>query len=369
MAMSRQPPTTPPTLPESRSIAIAVDRSVHAVRAQREAKNLSESIGLDQEYIGRAQTLTAELATNLIAHAGHGVLVLSATRIGSHRQLDVIAIDRAGGIVDEQGNLAVERALQDGYSTSGTAGLGLGAVERLSTRFDLVSAPGRGTIVWSQLTPGPPLPLAGDLDVAAIRLPYPGLDVCGDGWAWLPRANGVAALLVDGLGHGPGAAEAANRAQEAFYRVGDHEPVAILEAIHKALRSTRGAAGAVIAIDAVEGTMRYAGAGNIAGMLCTRQTSHSLTWPFGTLGMRVSRFVEGELPWTRASTLVLHSDGVRNHWAEDRKEILDHQRPAISAGILLRDHRRDRDDACALVIKCIDESRTAIPRENSEEID
>jgi serine/threonine-protein kinase RsbT len=86
-------------------------------------------------------TAISELARNILLYAHRGEITLTPLRVASRRGLMVVARDRGPGIPD------VDRALQDGYSTSGRLGLGLPGVRRLVDEFSLETRSGQGTTV------------------------------------------------------------------------------------------------------------------------------------------------------------------------------------------------------------------------------
>ena len=61
--------------------------------------------------------------------------------------LEVLALDRGPRLRN------IAESLRDGFSTVGTAGVGFGAMRRLSDRFEVFSQLGRGTVVWVRLCP------------------------------------------------------------------------------------------------------------------------------------------------------------------------------------------------------------------------
>jgi hypothetical protein len=126
--------------------------------------------------------------------------------------LEVLALDLGPGMAD------VGRCLADGYSTAGSRGVGLGAMARLSALFDIHSRPGEGTAVLARLwsAPLPERPEAAGLEFGVVSLPLAGEEVCGDAWAVDEGRGRSFVLVVDGLGHGPQAAEAAREAVRAF---------------------------------------------------------------------------------------------------------------------------------------------------------
>ncbi len=160
-------------------------------------------------------------------------------------------------------------------------------------------------------------------------------------------------MVVDGLGHGPMAAEAARAAVGVFSAQSDRDPVELIEASHLALRSTRGAALAIARIDLELGRLQYAGVGNISGVIVeaghgrtTSMISHN-----GTVGHIVRKIQAFDYPWTPESLLIMHSDGITTRWDPARYPGLLRRPPGLIAGLLYRDHRRGRDDATVVVAR------------------
>jgi serine/threonine-protein kinase RsbT len=74
-------------------------------------------------------------------YAKSGEIVLKIVENGSRHGIKIIARDEGPGIVD------LDRAMQLGYSTSGSLGLGLPGVKKLMDEFEIVSERGKGTRV------------------------------------------------------------------------------------------------------------------------------------------------------------------------------------------------------------------------------
>jgi serine/threonine-protein kinase RsbT len=86
-------------------------------------------------------TAISELARNIVLYAKTGEVTLRVVENGSRLGIKIVAGDDGPGIAD------LEQAMQLGYSTSGSLGLGLPGVKRLMDEFEIVSAPGTGTRV------------------------------------------------------------------------------------------------------------------------------------------------------------------------------------------------------------------------------
>jgi hypothetical protein len=189
------------------------------------------------------------------------------------------------------------------------------------------------------------------LRVAGLGLPAPGERVSGDSWG-LSLKNGRTELLVaDGLGHGPDAAAAADLALDLFQRAAAAAPAAVLEGAHDTLRSTRGAAVAIVAIEPGLDRLVFAGAGNIAGRLITGVSDRGLMSQPGTLGVQIRRLQDTVHDWPEHAILVLYSDGIVSRWSLADAAGLLACEPMVIAGWIMRDHCRGRDDATVVVVR------------------
>jgi serine/threonine protein phosphatase PrpC len=174
----------------------------------------------------------------------------------------------------------------------------------------------------------------------------------GDSWAIYPLEGRTVYLVVDGLGHGHYAAEAAAMAIGVADRAFAAEPEvslsAVIQRMHLPMQSTRGAA--VLLVSVAKKQVLCCGVGNVAGVLCAADgTSRNLVSHNGTVGHRMARVQEFSYPWTPGTFLILHSDGVSARWKLAQYPGLLQHSPAVIAGILYRDGARDRDDATILV--------------------
>ena len=335
---------------------IAVDDLSHVGSARRAADAVARADALDDTRRGAVNLVATEASTNLARHARDGVLFVQSTAPLGVAGVEVIAADKGPGMHD------IERAFADGFTTGTTPGTGLGAIRRQADELDIYSVPGQGTILAARVFAAPErgVPRNHLLDVGAVCLPIDGETACGDGWAVVQGADRAVILLVDGLGHGPNAADAADTAIAAFRAASGGAPAEIAALLHQALRATRGAALAVAeVVPAAEGaTVRYCGVGNTAALLLSAVGSpRSLPSMNGTAGLQVRAMQEVTLPWARGSVLLMHTDGITTRWRADAyRGILGHH-PTVLATALQRDHTRGRDDATVLALRLRSESR------------
>lgn len=309
--------------------------------SRRTALAIGQRLGFDDRRAGEFALLATEASRNILAHAREGQIILAGHNDGDSPLAQIVAIDKGPGIPD------ISRAMDDGFSTSGTMGAGLGAMKRMASTFEIFSGAG-GTIVLLEV--GEPARRRG-IQIAGLACPYPGERVCGDDWIYHFEADRIVALICDGLGHGYGAAEAAREAVATFRHNLTLAPGEMLYTVHEALRKTRGAVAAVVEICPDTGKLTYSGVGNISCVLMNEGASRGLVSHNGTLGVATPRIQEFQCDWSPGATLILHSDGVQTRWDLSSYAGLLARHPAIIGGAIIRDFRRHRDDASVVVIK------------------
>jgi len=309
--------------------------------ARRAAQKVADALGFDEVRAGRVAIIVTEAATNILKHAGEGQLVVMHAQAGAPG-IDVLAIDNGPGIAN------LEASILDGVSTAGTAGTGLGALRRQADEFDVWTARGRGSAFFMRVWQGTAPPPSG-FEVGALFLPLAGEEECGDGWAAAVDADGATLLGVDGLGHGPDAASAARAAIGVLHGRVVEDPVEVLHAAHRALRISRGAALSVARIDPAAGTVRFAGIGNVAGIVVDGDARRALVSHNGIVGHNMRKVQEFTVPFGPDALCVLHSDGVQTQWSLADYPGLAMRTPLLVAGVLMRDFIRRRDDAMVLV--------------------
>jgi anti-sigma regulatory factor (Ser/Thr protein kinase) len=329
-------------------ISLIVNDQNQVADARRETTTIARQQGFDEIDSGRVALVVTELATNLVKHASGGEILVGIDEEGSRGGVQVVALDKGRGMAN------VQACLADGYSSAGSAGNGLGAVTRLSTVVDIASWLGVGTAVLATIEPGK---IRGHRATShsafgAVSVAKLGEDVCGDAWA-IDRSGASTTLFVaDGLGHGPGAAEAAVEAVRLFRRFHGHQVPTLLDYIHGGLRSTRGAAISMARYDSHSGQIAFGGIGNVAGALSSRNELRRMVAMPGTAGYSVRKIQSFQYPFADG-LVILCSDGISTSWTLDRYPNLEAAHPTLIAAVLYRDFGRRRDDATVLVGKWV----------------
>lgn len=111
------------------------------VLARQKGRALATELGFSVGNATLIATAISELARNIVSYAGNGEIVMRVARDSDRTGITIVASDSGPGIAD------LTLALRDGFSTSGSLGIGLPGARRLMDEFDISSQPGRGTII------------------------------------------------------------------------------------------------------------------------------------------------------------------------------------------------------------------------------
>ena len=319
-----------------------VEAAATASAVRRAAERLAVELGLTERKVADLSIVAAETAGNLVKHADEGVLLVRPVRTAAQAGVEIVAVDSGPGMAD------VSHAVGDGHSTTGTLGIGLGAIVRQSSWFDLHSVPGKGTVLVARVWPDAPPPPAW---AAGLTRPLTGEQVSGDAFAIREVEGRRQVMMCDGLGHGGLAAAAAREAVRAFAEAPAGPPAGVVEVLHRKLNHTRGAAVAVAEIDPDVRLVRYAGLGNISGTVLAPSGRRGMVSLPGIAGHQRRQIRQYDYPIEPDAIVLMHSDGVVDRWnPADYPGLLTHS-PAVIAATVLRDAGVRRDDAGVLVAR------------------
>ncbi|GGK73919.1 ATP-binding SpoIIE family protein phosphatase [Rufibacter glacialis] len=322
---------------------------------KRDITKIAEAAGFSATETGRVNLVVMEMATNLLKHAGTlgGELLVKPIfgENGTAAGLELLCLDNGPGMSDPQ------RMMQDGVSTYGSMGQGLGAIKRLSDFFDIYSQRGVGTVILSRIYQKKYIPKSAarsdkKFQVGAVLVPKAGEKVSGDAWGLRMSHEGAYLLTLDGLGHGEHAHEASLTALKAFHQQPKLTPSQMLRGIHAEIKKTRGAVGAIAHWNAEAGNLLFCGIGNISGRLIVPDRSKSLLSYNGTLGMSVPTTINDQhLSWERNNVMILHSDGLKTRWDLQKYPELTRHDPTLIAAVLYKDNTRTTDDTLVVVVR------------------
>jgi len=192
-------------------------------------------------------------------------------------------------------------------------------------------------------------PAALDRGIAGVA--HAGETRSGDLAVFAPTEAGALACVIDGLGHGPDAADAAELCADVVRAHVDSEAQELLQACHEALLDTRGVVMTVAWFDLDRSQLSWAGVGNVDARLVRsgpgQREEVALVFG-GVLGFRLPRVRPATMSLERGDLLVMITDGIDG---------------AISAALagggaaqtlasrILDTHGKGTDDALVVVIR------------------
>jgi len=317
---------------------------------------LAEQNGFDEVRAGQVGIVVTEACTNILKHAGSGEILIQLTDPGSAEAVpdfEMLAVDKGPGMDN------LEKCLRDGFSTGGSPGQGLGAIQRLSDESDFYSARGEGTTVLARWhgtkRPAGATAHQQQIRLGAVNVPKRGEEFCGDSWG-VEHAGCTATIMVaDGLGHGYEASLASLGAVHILRKNRESQPGVLINLAHHALRSLRGAAVSVARIDATASTITFSGLGNVMAQIYTgSQRAQHLVSVNGTAGHHAARIREFSYDWPKDGILVIYSDGLATSTSLEARPGLTQRDPSLIAAVLYRDFARGHDDATVVVAKAVE---------------
>ena len=319
---------------------LRVEDASAAAACRGAALALAARLGFPAARSDQVALAVTEAASNLHKHASQGAMLLRIGRDAGKPGIEMVTIDAGPGLGD------ISAAQRDGHSTSGTLGIGLGAIARLADFYDLYSAPGHGTALVARFWSAP-RPDA--VRYAGLVRPITGETECGDVFGAAETDSGVTGVLCDGLGHGPLAATAAMEAVTAILEEPAGEPATLIERAHRRLRHTRG--GAVGVVQIAGPVIRFGGLGNIAAVILAEGTRKGMLSVPGIAGHQAGTIRQFEYNAPPGAAIILHSDGISSRWEPRTLPGLNARDPLIVATALLAEAGTRRDDAGVLVLK------------------
>ena len=120
---------------------VAIDRDVDIVTARQLGRQIAVQAGFTGSDLTLIATAISEIARNIVVYANGGEMRLELARKNGRAGIVVTAEDHGPGIPD------IDQAMQDGFSTGRSLGLGLPGARRLMDEFEIMSEVGKGTTV------------------------------------------------------------------------------------------------------------------------------------------------------------------------------------------------------------------------------
>jgi negative regulator of sigma-B (phosphoserine phosphatase) len=194
---------------------------------------------------------------------------------------------------------------------------------------------------------------AGQLQYAAAGQPAAGETESGDRYIVVPTPTGTLIAVVDGLGHGHEAAEAAAVAVATLGRYAEEAVVPLVMRCHEAMKNTRGAVMSLATINAQARNVSWLSVGNVEGILlhpdpqASPDRKNILMRP-GVVGFRLPVLQAGFMPLFPDDILIFATDGIRSGFEQDLS--LKSPLQDIADSICAR-YSKGNDDALVLVAR------------------
>jgi hypothetical protein len=168
-----------------------------------------------------------------------------------------------------------------------------------------------------------------------------------------PFPNGVLVAAVDGVGHGAEAAAAAKVAIATLTAHAHQSVLPLLMRCHADLRETRGVVLTLASFKPLDGTITWAGVGNVEGVLLRADAKGGPARDYvlllgGVVGLQLPPLRGFVIPVFPGDTLILATDGIRSGFAE--RLPLENSPQQIAEHVLSRD-AKGTDDALVLVAR------------------
>ena len=325
----------------AQSIPIYDEASVSSARQR--VREAGDAIHADKQFIESMALIASELTHNQLAHSKQGYFTVRPVQRAAATGLEIVAADLGPGIQ--------KPVLTGIYRAGGSLGAGLESVFRLADEVEVDTRSAEGLcVVARKFASASPEPF----ETAVAGEPYPGELVSGDDAICLRTESGFLAAVCDGLGHGPEAREASNKAVESISRNRHLDIREIVIAVNSEISGTRGCAISIARFEKQTDRLECLSAGDVRAQLYhSREAKFFTSTPLvvGEAGLSARRLRVEEATVAPGSVLAMFTDGLETKTSlKGQLDIL--RRPAIVvAQHLIESHARRTDDSLVFVAR------------------
>ncbi|WHH61367.1 SpoIIE family protein phosphatase [Petroclostridium sp. X23] len=323
---------------------------------RRQIADKMKSLNFSDKEISEVSIVVSELCSNIIKHnAVDGKIrffeITERSRVG----IEIVAEDKGPGIED------IDEVLKDGVSSKGTMGGGFGAIRRFSDFFEIRSntkdIENKGMLAGTMITVRKwrftSIDASGtgssEIKVSVMSRPHTGFSVNGDCYYTKGFGDREIIAVVDGLGHGMEAHEAASRAVKIIDENIHCSIDEIIRNMNMALKNTRGAVVALVIIYKFINEFEMISIGNIDCRYIAGGTTEKLLSYNGYVGAYRGSCKARKHNYNKGDILVLCSDGISSKWEIDRYSHGIINSPSVLCSTVFKEHARQNDDATMLV--------------------
>lgn len=328
---------------------LVISNSAEVIAIRRIAKDMAHDMGFDEATRTEISLVVSELASNIIKYAQRGIITLTPI---CHKQREGLMIEAE----DDGEGFNEQTAMEDGVSTLGTLGVGLGAVNRLMDEFDILQREDHtGTRIVCKRWLHDNSNIAGKhcpFDFGIISRPKLGETANGDSYVIKQTKAGSLIAVIDGVGHGILAHQAASAARQYVERHAESSLLDIFKGVDRACAATRGVVMAIAVFDWQQQLFRFASVGNIeVSVFNHHHEKPKFIVRRGIVGKHAPQPVITENEWHSGDMLALHSDGISSQWSwSDFSQYANHPAQVIVENIYSA-NQKDYDDATIILVK------------------
>jgi len=321
---------------------IIINSELDVLKARIAGKKMAAAIGFGEIALAEIEIVISELGTNIVKHANaRGEIVFNALTDGNARGIEIIAADQGPGIKD------IDEMMTDGRSTTGTLGIGLSGVKRLTDEFYLQSAEGSATVIrvrkWMMSD------YRSQIRYSVLSKPKSGERISGDACFFKHLPSVAVFSVIDALGHGFHAHEAAVQAISVLENSYHRTLYEIVERCHKKLRNTRGCAAAFGRIDFKTLKFQHISVGNVETRVYSTPAQLRPACTNGIIGTIIENIRVEEYPYNKGACIVMFSDGISGKFELDGAML--RKTPQEISDFIFSNYAKNHDDATVLVLK------------------
>lgn len=329
----------------SAPIHIFIHSEMDVLRARKQGDLLAREMGFNEIERAEIEIAIGEMASNIVKYAkAGGELELIPNGREGFVTLKIISknMPRKPATGDD-----LEAYLQDGFSSSGSLGIGLSGIKRVMDEFES-SVEKSGIIVITAIKHKQRL-AKNLIRYSVMSFPKRGEQLSGDAFFIKSLPTSFFWAVIDALGHGPGANISAVKALSIIENHYTKGFLWILNKAHEALKKERGAAICMGRINFLSNHVEYISIGNIETRIYSPGKLNHLHSVNGTVGAMLPKVDPIVVPWIRSGCVVSFTDGISNSF--DLKADTLGQTPQEIAHHIINTFRRDYDDTTVMVAK------------------
>jgi anti-sigma regulatory factor (Ser/Thr protein kinase) len=313
--------------------------------ARQRVREAGGSIAAGTTLVETVALIASELTHNQLAHARQGYFGVRTIDRRGVKGLEVVAADFGPGL----GKPILTGAGQ--VRSGASLGAGLEGVFRLADEVEIDTRSAEGVCVVARKFESQAVACS---EISIAGGPYPGEVISGDDSVYIQTDAGFIAAVCDGLGHGPEARKASNRAIEVLSKNATLRLDEVLLAVKSGMSDTRGCVIGIVRFERENRRLHCVLAGDVRVQLYYLKDAHFFTSTpmiVGDSDIPVRRIRIEDVDVPQGAVLVMFTDGLETKTSLKGQLDVLRRPPIVIAQHLLETHSRGTDDSLALVAR------------------